>query len=176
MTRALLEDPRLRYPLYLRSGYGGRGDAERHGSSRVRNIGDAGYCTAVIGKTHFRFYQADDGHTRDHASGLHDWTDVAGANHLKLERGLSLWPKIEAGSDARDARLGKDVVFSEVNLYSIARSGRYTITIDSLTRIPLELYDMGDDPNELLNLVHEPGLAGVRDRFLRDDSITYWPA
>jgi len=53
--------------------WGNRTEADRHGPSHVRNIRDAGYRTAVIGKTHFRLYQADDGHTRDHASGLHDW-------------------------------------------------------------------------------------------------------
>ena len=53
--------------------WGNRTEADRHGPSHVRNIRDAGYCTAVIGKTHFRLYQADDGHTRDHASGLRDW-------------------------------------------------------------------------------------------------------
>ncbi|MDE0191011.1 MAG: hypothetical protein OXQ90_06610, partial [Gammaproteobacteria bacterium] len=58
--------------------------------------------------------------------------------------------------------------FSEVNLYSMARTERYKMTIDSLTRKPLELYDMGDDPQELFNLVDEPRLSGVRDRFLKD--------
>ena len=52
--------------------WGNRTEADRHGRSHVSNIRDAGYCTAVIGMTHFRLYQADDGHTRDHASGLHD--------------------------------------------------------------------------------------------------------
>ena len=55
------------------SAWGNRTEADSHGPSHVRNIRDAGYCTAVIGRTHFRLYQADDGHTRDHASGLHDW-------------------------------------------------------------------------------------------------------
>ena len=50
-----------------------RTEADRHGPSHVRNIRDAGYCTAVMGKTHFRLYKADDGHTRDHAAGLNDW-------------------------------------------------------------------------------------------------------
>ena len=53
--------------------WGNRTEADRHGPSHVRNIRDAVYCTALIGKTHFRLYQADDGQTRDHASGLNDW-------------------------------------------------------------------------------------------------------
>ena len=42
----------------------------RHGTSHVRNIRDAGYHTAVVGKTHFRHGQA---HTRDHLAEMHDW-------------------------------------------------------------------------------------------------------
>ena len=54
--------------------WGNRTEAGRDGPSHVRNIRrDAGYCTAVIVKTHFRLYQADDGHTRDHASGFRRW-------------------------------------------------------------------------------------------------------
>ena len=55
------------------SAWGNRTEADSREPSHARNIRDAGYCTAVIGRTHFRLYQADDGHTRDHASGLHDW-------------------------------------------------------------------------------------------------------
>ena len=75
-------------------------------------------------------------------------------------------PKIEAGPDARDAQQGKDVVFSEVNLYSMARTRRYKMAIGSLTREPFELYDMANDPNELRNLVNEPSLSGVRNQIL----------
>ena len=42
----------------------------RHGSSHVRNIRDAGYHTAVVGKTHLRHGQR---HTRDHLGEMHDW-------------------------------------------------------------------------------------------------------
>ena len=93
--------------------------------------------------------------------------DAAGAENLEADRGLSLRPKIEAGPDA-SAQRGKGVVFSEVNLYSMARTERYKMTIDSLTRKPLELYDMGEDPQELFNLVDESRLSGVREGFLKD--------
>ena len=92
--------------------------------------------------------------------------DVANAAHLGVGRGVSLLPKIEAGPDSPDAQRGKGVVFSEVNLYSMARTERYKMAIDSLTRQPLELYDMENDPHELRNLVNEPRLSGVRDQFL----------
>ncbi|MDE0420849.1 MAG: sulfatase-like hydrolase/transferase [Gammaproteobacteria bacterium] len=42
----------------------------RHGTSHVRNIRDAGYRTAVVGKTHFRHGQR---HTHDHLQEMHDW-------------------------------------------------------------------------------------------------------
>ena len=94
--------------------------------------------------------------------------DVARAARLETDHGVSLLPKIEAGPESHDARQGKDVVFSEVNLYSMARTERYKMTIDSLTRQPLELYDTENDLEELRNLVDEPGLSGVRDRFLEE--------
>ena len=94
--------------------------------------------------------------------------DAAGAPRLAVDRGRSLAPKIEAGPDAPDAQQGKGVVFSEVNLYSMARTERYKMTIDSLTRKPLELYDLQDDPHELRNRVNEPRLSGVRDQFLAE--------
>ena len=50
----------------------------------------------------------------------------------------------------------------------MARTGQYKMTIDSLTRQPLELYDMENDPDELRNLVDEPRLSGVRNRFLEE--------
>lgn len=94
--------------------------------------------------------------------------DAAGAPHLGIDRGRSLLQKIEAGPDDPVAQRGKDVVFSEVSLYSMARTERYKMTINSLTRKPLELYDMKNDPQELRNLVNEPKLADVRDQFLKE--------
>ena len=52
--------------------WGNRHEADRFGQSHVRNIRDAGYCTAVFGKTHFKVPQVDAGHTRG-ADVLHDW-------------------------------------------------------------------------------------------------------
>ena len=94
--------------------------------------------------------------------------DVANARHPGADYGISLRSKVESGPDSADAQQGKGVVFSEVNLYSMARTERYKMTIDSLTRQPLEMYDLEDDPNELRNLVDEPRLSGLRERFLTD--------
>ena len=46
-------------------------EADRHGPSHVRNIRDAGYHTAVIGKTHL--WSQGGGHTNEHVGELHDW-------------------------------------------------------------------------------------------------------
>ena len=94
--------------------------------------------------------------------------DVADASHSGADYGISLRSKVESGPESADAQQGKGVVFSEVNLYSMARTERYKMTIDSLTRLPLDMYDMENDPNELRNLVDEPRLSGLRDRFLTD--------
>lgn len=48
-------------------------EADRHGPSHVRNIRDAGYRTAIIGKTHLYANHRNDGHTREHAHKLEDW-------------------------------------------------------------------------------------------------------
>jgi choline-sulfatase len=48
-------------------------EADPHSPSHVRNIRDAGYHTALIGKTHLWMYRRGDGHTRDHAYKLKDW-------------------------------------------------------------------------------------------------------
>ena len=104
----------------------------------------------------------------DHQDICSTLLDAAGADPLEVDHGISLRPKIEAGPNGSDVQSGKDVIFSEVNLYSMARTERYKMTVHSLTRTPLELYDMADDPQELRNLVDEPQLADVRERFLDD--------
>ena len=104
----------------------------------------------------------------DHYDIVDTLLDIANGAPLGTDHGSSLIQKIEAGQEAHDAQQGKEVVFSEVNLYSMARTGRYKMTINSLTREPLELYDMENDPNELRNLVNEPRLANMRSQFLNE--------
>lgn len=94
--------------------------------------------------------------------------EAASADQIEIDHGLSLLPKVNAGPDATDAQRGKDVVFSEVNLYSMARSERYKLSIDSLTRKPVELYDLTNDPSELQNVVNEERHSGICDHFLAE--------
>ena len=50
----------------------------------------------------------------------------------------------------------------------MARTERYKMTIDSVSRKPVELYDMENDPDELRNLVNELSLSSIRDEMLRE--------
>ena len=104
----------------------------------------------------------------DHFDVTDTMLDVTGARPLENSHGSSLAPKIKAGPDASDAQKGKEVIFSEVFLNSMARNEQYKMNIDSLTREPLELYDMVNDPTELRNLVNEPSLKNVREEFLNE--------
>lgn len=50
----------------------------------------------------------------------------------------------------------------------MTRTERYKVTIDLLTRQLLELYEMENDPDEFRNLVDEPGLSGLHNRFVEE--------
>lgn len=102
----------------------------------------------------------------DHYDIVDTMLDAAGASHLNDDHGSSLVQKIQDGKDAADAQQGKEVVFSEVNLNSMARTEPYKMAINSITREPIELYDMENDPNELVNRVDDPSLSEVRHEML----------
>ena len=89
--------------------------------------------------------------------------DIGSAKPFQKSDGRSLAPKIKAGQKAPDAQKGKEPIFSEVNLYSMVLTDQYKMAVNSLTREPLELYDMKNDPDELNNLVRDPAFKKVRD-------------
>ena len=64
----------------------------------------------------------------------------------------------------------KEAVLSEMGLppmaYSMVRTDRYKMSVNTLTREPLDLYDMENDPNELHNRVDDPALVNVRRELL----------
>ena len=78
----------------------------------------------------------------------------------------SLVSKVMDGEGASEAQKGKDVLFSEVRLFSMVRNDRYKLSVDSVTREPTELYDMVEDPREVHNRVEDPELAHVRTELL----------
>ncbi|GAG16029.1 unnamed protein product, partial [marine sediment metagenome] len=98
--------------------------------------------------------------------------DIGGAEPFERSDGRSLVQNVRATPDTPDGHKGKEAVFSEVNLYSMVLTDRYKMAVNSLTREPLELYDMADDPNELNNLVRDHSLKRVRDE-LSERHISY---
>ncbi len=92
--------------------------------------------------------------------------DIGGAEPLAESDGCSLLPNVQADPDTPDAHKGKDAVFSEVNLNSMVLTDRYKMAVNSLTREPLELYDMVEDPDELDNMVRDPALKSVREELI----------
>lgn len=103
----------------------------------------------------------------DHYDIVSTILDVANGAPLENDHGVSLAPKIQAGKDAANAQGGKEVSFSEVRHCSMARTDKYKMAIDSITREPLELYDMENDPDELENMVSEPSLSALREEMQR---------
>ena len=94
--------------------------------------------------------------------------EAAGAESFE-SMGRSFATMVAAGARTRGEDPGRRYAFSEVeSYYSMARDDRYKVTVDSATRQPLELYDMQEDPRELLNLVEESGHRAVRERFLEE--------
>lgn len=92
--------------------------------------------------------------------------DIAGAKQMDGSGGRSLLPQVKAGPDAPGAQQGKEVIFSELYGYSMARTERYKMTVITETRQPVELYDMENDPNELRNLAADPSMEKVRREML----------
>lgn len=88
--------------------------------------------------------------------------EVAGADTLDGSNyRSSLLAKVLNGQSAPTSQEGKAAAFSEVMLFSMVRTDRFKLSVDSLTREPLDLYDMHEDPTELRNLVADPAYAQV---------------
>jgi len=98
--------------------------------------------------------------------------DIGGAGPLAESDGRSLLRSVQGGPGGPNAHKGKDAVFSEVNLYSMVLTDWYKMAAHSLTRKPLELYDMVDDPNELNNLVRDPAYRNIREE-LTEGPLSY---
>jgi len=92
--------------------------------------------------------------------------DIAGAAPLDGGYRSSLIPKVMDGPDAPGAQEGKDTVFSEVYLYSMVRNDKFKMAVNTVTREPLELYDMEQDPRELRNLVEDSAYEQVRSELM----------
>jgi len=107
----------------------------------------------------------------DHLDQAASLIDIAGAEPLAGSDGRSLIAKVSEGPDGPEAQRGKEVVFSEVVGFSMARNQRYKMAVNAETHEPVELYDIEDDPNELRNLANESSFEGVR-RELLDEHLS----
>lgn len=90
--------------------------------------------------------------------------DIADAQPLQKARGQSLVPVIGQGEK------GRGLAFSEIQMQSrkthaptfrAVRNARYRLTLETTTNTLCELFDLREDPEELRNLVSEPGLEPV---------------
>ena len=97
--------------------------------------------------------------------------DYAGAQTLPDARGHSLRAHLD-GDDPH----ANDYLFSEIQKQSrrqnaptfrALRNQRYRYTHETTTQTPCELFDLQDDPQELINLVQEPSMSPIIEEFSR---------
>lgn len=89
--------------------------------------------------------------------------DVAGADPLEEIHGKSLLPIIHRSATfGTEGPSGKEAVFSEVFGYSMLRTNKYKMIIETRSRKMDALYDMEEDPHELNNLIFDPSSEGIR--------------
>lgn len=77
--------------------------------------------------------------------------------------GRSLLDNVEAEEGSSPADEGKEWVLSENFLHGMLRTERHKLVMDYRDMIPVELYDMREDPDELVNLVEDPGYSDIRE-------------
>jgi choline-sulfatase len=94
----------------------------------------------------------------DHFDLVATLLDIAGADPLTHCEGRSLLPRIKGSPEGGEVR-EKERVFSEVAGYSMVRTNRFKLVVDSKTRRSTELYDLQEDPHELINLVDNENYA-----------------
>ena len=92
--------------------------------------------------------------------------DIAGAAPLDHCDGRSLLPLLADTSSARH----QQAILSELglppNTFSMVRTETHKLSIDTLSRQPIDLYDLRDDPNELHNRLDDPGYQGIKEELI----------
>jgi len=104
----------------------------------------------------------------DHLDITSSLLHIAGASPLERDEGVSFISKVMEGANSPEAQSGKDVVFSEVLKFSMVRDERYKLVVKSNTLIPVEFYDLENDPDELNNLVRDPSVETIREELLEN--------
>ena len=87
--------------------------------------------------------------------------DIAAAATLEDTDGRSLLPILTGD----DTGVHQTAVLSELGLppsaFTMVRTDRHKLSVDTLTREPIDLYDMSEDPDELHNLIYDPAYQSV---------------
>jgi arylsulfatase len=88
-------------------------------------------------------------------------TEIAAARALDDTDGRSLLTLLNGD----DASVHQAAVLSELGLppsaFTMVRTDRHKMSVDTLTREPIDLYDLSEDPDELSNLINEPAYQSV---------------
>jgi arylsulfatase len=116
----------------------------------------------------------------DHLDLTTSLLDLAGLSPMFANRGTSLLDKIAAGPHGAHSQQGKEQVVSEVNVRDVGvnqlmlRTKMYKMNVQLSSPIePVELYDLGDDPDENNNLIQHPLYQDVRASML-DRVHDFW--
>jgi arylsulfatase A-like enzyme len=102
----------------------------------------------------------------DHLDVAASLIEIAEAKPLEGGEGRSLVSQVMAGPESVGAQEGKEVIYSEVSGFSMVRSDKYKLAINTASRQPVEMYDLENDPNELNNLVNDPSLSATRQELI----------
>lgn len=94
--------------------------------------------------------------------------DIAGAAKLQDSDGRS----VLAILDGNPSDEHQTAVLSELGLppsaYTMVRTDRHKLSVDTLSRKPLEQYDLVEDPNELHNLIEDQSYQNIREELVYD--------
>ncbi|MHA1884676.1 MAG: sulfatase family protein, partial [Promethearchaeota archaeon] len=102
----------------------------------------------------------------DHLDITASFVEIAGATPLEGSEGRSLVSQVMVGPDNLGAQEGKEVIYSEVSGFSMVRSDKYKLVINTASKQPVEMYDLKNDPNELNNVVNDPLLNAARQELI----------
>ncbi len=92
--------------------------------------------------------------------------DIAGAKAMSAPNGVSLLPVVKQNEENVTYK-GKDVIFSEVQGFTMVRTEKYKLVISSRKKKPVEFYDLVNDPDELHNRVNHPDYLSAQKELLQ---------